>query len=144
MCDAADHIITIFTYIISPEFVYISTKKGVSIVAICIFMRGNRKKLLQIIPSIKVSFMCFRWFLVFNSSMGNIPCFCDFPARSQIYSVKCQISHFWEIELNYLPDVMVSSELPFIDNTNLRLHIIQLLGFIQLQNYFNKVMSKVK
>ena len=40
--------------------------------------------------------------------MGNIPCFCDFPARSQIYSVKCQISHFWEIELNYLPDVMGS------------------------------------
>ena len=76
--------------------------------------------------------------------MGNIPCFCDFPARSQIYSVKCQISHFWEIELNYLPDVMGSFELPFIDNANLRFHFIQLIGFTRLLNYFSKVMSKVK
>ena len=58
--------------------------------------------------------------------------------------MKCQISHFWEIELNYLPDVMGSFELPFIDNKNLRLHFFQLIGSIRLQNYFNKVMSKVK
>ena len=76
--------------------------------------------------------------------MGNIPCFCDFPARSQIYSVKCQISHFWEIELNYLPDVIGSFELPFIDKTNFRLHFVQLIGFIRLRNNFSKVRYKVK
>ena len=76
--------------------------------------------------------------------MGNIPCFCDFPARSQIYSVKCQISHFWEIELNYLPDVMGSFKVSFIDNANLRLHSTQLIGFTRFQNHFSKVMSKVK
>ena len=81
--------------------------------------------------------MCFRWFLVFNSSMGNIPCFCDFPARSQIYSVKCQISHFWEIELNYLPDVMGSFKVSFIDNANLRLHSFHLIGFTRFQNHFS-------
>ena len=57
MCDAADHIITIFTYIISPEFVYISTKKGVSIVAICIFMRGNRKSFYRLFLASK-SLLC--------------------------------------------------------------------------------------
>ena len=102
------------------------------------------EKLWYIIPSIKVSFMWFWWVLVPNSSMGNILCFYHFPARSQKYSVKCQISHFWEIVLMYLPDAIESFGIISNENKDLKLQIIQLMMWNCLQNIFNSNISTDK
>ena len=85
------------------------------------------EKLLHIIPSIKVSFMWFRWLLVFNSSMGNIPCLYNFPARSQKYFMKCQISDSCAIVVIHLRSWIISSCTIFIDISNYRLSFIYLL-----------------
>ena len=103
MCDAADHIITIFTYIIFPEFVCICTKKGLSIVDICIFMRGNGKSFFTLFLASK-SLLCDSdgWWCSMVA-WETFFAFMIFPRALKIFYDMSNKS-IWEMSLTYIPE----------------------------------------